>query len=218
MLTGALGVQMKKGDDMRTSRLIAIAVLPLFGLMANAKASPITYTESATVSGSLNGVSFTNELLTLTGTGDTANVVTNGNPYNVLTTATFTLAGSGSGTFTVGLDVFDNPSALSGTAGFQRATQSSDLLDTVNAAFVSYGLTTSIGPITGSPLFNPGLSFSTTAGPLILDSASAAAFTANAGTVSAVPLPAALPLFATGLGALGLLGWRRKRKAAALAA
>jgi uncharacterized protein (DUF1800 family) len=29
------------------------------------------------------------------------------------------------------------------------------------------------------------------------------------------PLPASLPLFATGLGALGLLGWRRKRKAAA---
>jgi hypothetical protein len=27
------------------------------------------------------------------------------------------------------------------------------------------------------------------------------------------PLPAALPLFATGLGGLGLLGWRRKRKA-----
>ena len=26
------------------------------------------------------------------------------------------------------------------------------------------------------------------------------------------PLPGALPLFATGLGALGLLGWRRKRK------
>jgi len=29
------------------------------------------------------------------------------------------------------------------------------------------------------------------------------------------PLPAALPLFATGLGALGLLGWRRKRTALA---
>jgi hypothetical protein len=36
--------------------------------------------------------------------------------------------------------------------------------------------------------------------------------------LSATPLPAALPLFATGLGALGLLGWRRKKKAAALAA
>jgi len=34
----------------------------------------------------------------------------------------------------------------------------------------------------------------------------------------ATPLPAALPLFATGLGALGLLGWRRKRKAAAAVA
>ena len=31
------------------------------------------------------------------------------------------------------------------------------------------------------------------------------------------PLPGALPLFATGLGVLGLLGWRRKRKAQAAA-
>jgi hypothetical protein len=30
--------------------------------------------------------------------------------------------------------------------------------------------------------------------------------------VTATPLPGALPLFATGLGVLGLLGWRRKRK------
>jgi hypothetical protein len=35
----------------------------------------------------------------------------------------------------------------------------------------------------------------------------------------ATPLPAALPLFATGLGAMGLFGWRRKRKnAVAIAA
>ncbi len=41
-------------------------------------------------------------------------------------------------------------------------------------------------------------------------------FSAN---VAATPLPAALPLFATGLGAMGLLGWRRKRKnGAAIAA
>jgi hypothetical protein len=33
------------------------------------------------------------------------------------------------------------------------------------------------------------------------------------GALQATPLPAALPLFAAGLGALGLLGWRRKRKA-----
>jgi hypothetical protein len=32
------------------------------------------------------------------------------------------------------------------------------------------------------------------------------------------PPPAALPLFAGGLGAIGLLGWRRKKKPATLAA
>jgi hypothetical protein len=37
-------------------------------------------------------------------------------------------------------------------------------------------------------------------------------------TISLVPtpLPAAFPLFATGIGGLGLLGWRRKRKARAI--
>jgi hypothetical protein len=36
-------------------------------------------------------------------------------------------------------------------------------------------------------------------------------------TFTATPLPTALPLFATGIGALGLLGWCRKRKAQAVA-
>ena len=37
------------------------------------------------------------------------------------------------------------------------------------------------------------------------------------GFLNETPLPAALPLFATGLGVLGLIGWRRKRKAQAAA-
>ena len=35
--------------------------------------------------------------------------------------------------------------------------------------------------------------------------------------ISATPIPAALPLFAGGLGALGALGWRKKRKLSATA-
>ena len=35
--------------------------------------------------------------------------------------------------------------------------------------------------------------------------------------IGAIPIPAALPLFATGLGALGLLTWRRKRRQVAAA-
>ena len=68
--------------------------------------------------------------------------------------------------------------------------------------------------------------FFTTAGALFQFYTFAFNGTASAGNtnvllsqvdVSNVPLPAALPLFATGLGALGLLGWRRKRKAQAAA-
>ena len=47
--------------------------------------------------------------------------------------------------------------------------------------------------------------------PQVFKSTTASVFSFT--PVGAVPLPAALPLFATGLGALGLLGWRRKRKA-----
>ena len=36
--------------------------------------------------------------------------------------------------------------------------------------------------------------------------------------VSPIPLPAALPLFGTGLGIMGFIGWRRKRRIAAAAA
>jgi hypothetical protein len=38
-------------------------------------------------------------------------------------------------------------------------------------------------------------------------------FESETTSTNTAPLPAALPLFASGLGALGLLGWRRKRKA-----
>jgi hypothetical protein len=45
-----------------------------------------------------------------------------------------------------------------------------------------------------------------------------AVITSLTASVSATPLPAALPLFATGIGAMGLLGWRRKRKKAGVIA
>jgi hypothetical protein len=38
------------------------------------------------------------------------------------------------------------------------------------------------------------------------------------GPAATTPIPAALPLFITGLGAMGVFGWRRKRKSGAIAA
>jgi len=57
-------------------------------------------------------------------------------------------------------------------------------------------------------------------GSISLGLPSNVSFTSDSGvflTAAQTPLPAALPLFATGLGGLGLLSWRRNRKARAIA-
>jgi hypothetical protein len=51
----------------------------------------------------------------------------------------------------------------------------------------------------------PGTSYDFTSGDAVI-------------ATNTTPIPPALPLFAAGLGAMGLLGWRRKRKAQAIAA
>jgi|SRR5665213_1429300 len=86
------------------------------------------------------------------------------------------------------------------------------------AALAGYELITSIGPITASPsnltpTFGGGV-FTTADGDLQFTGSDSLSFTAD---VSATPLPATLPLFASGLGVLGLLARRRKRKAALVA-
>ncbi len=67
--------------------------------------------------------------------------------------------------------------------------------DTLNLDIPLSSLTDAGGPIDGGS-FN---------------SATAQVSTITGGDIT-TPLPAAFPLFATGLGAMGLLGWRRKRK------
>jgi len=186
--------------------------------VANAKASPVTYTEFATVTGTLAGTSFpANEVITLTATGDTTNVTNNGGGsfLNFNVPASFTLSipvnGVGSGTFTNAFAVVDEQSIPLPRVDFGDPTVQAQILDTQNTAFASYDLKTSIGPITGSSVGSRGTSFPTSAGGLILTSSGNATFTAV--VTPAVPLPSALPLFASALVGLVLLGWRRKRKA-----
>ena len=131
-------------SQVKFTRCVLAAIISVL-CVANAKASPVTYTESATVNGSLNGVSFASQVITITGTGDTTNI--SGSPFitNPLSTVTFSLPGV-SGTFTDAFEVFDNQTTT--IAGFEDFA-SSDLLDIMNAAFGSYDLSTSTGPIIG---------------------------------------------------------------------
>jgi hypothetical protein len=173
-------------------------------------ASPVTYTETATISGSLGGQSFSGDLLTLTGSGDTANVT--GSFVN-LVSASVSITGVGNGGFTDATQVAAGN--RSDVAGFGDPGRNLGILFTLNTAFSTYDLKTSIGPLSGVALFNNGVSFPTTAGAFIINSVTGDATFSAVVSPSGVPLPGALPLFATGLAGLGLLGWRRKRKAAA---
>jgi hypothetical protein len=187
--------------------------------VANAAAFPVTYTEVATISGSLNGVDFLDAQVTITGSGDTDNIV-HGMPCcyrNLLGagTVTFDLAGFGTGTFTDLVGVVVNQTNTEGIpgepdtgisgAGFSDFTSNFLILWTEDPAFATWDLSTDIGPLTNAGFCNcdptANISFPTTLGPLHI-SATDPTFTADVAATPA-PEPASLALVALGLAALG---------------
>jgi len=189
----------------KTLKLAAL-ILCCAGMML---AGPITYTESATASGSLGGSSFTNALVTVKLDGDTANVVSGGGGFFTNSVGTFTVNVVGIGTAALtapGAEVFVNQTFAPAAAGFGAG---SSILDTLNSSLSTYALTTAIGPITGSPFINPGTPFSTSLGNLVINSAGNSTFTATTNASIATPEPMTGGMLCVGL--LGLLGLGRLR-------
>jgi len=179
-----------------------------------AKAMIITYTDQATGSGMLGTTAFTGALVTVTLTGDTTNVVSVSSTYaNPVGTATVSVSGIGTGTFSNQMQAFVNQTSSPAAVGISQVITipfGVSVLDTLNAAFSTYDLTTSIGPISGSPFINSGTTFDTTLGSFSLTSVGNSTFTATTRTTSAVPVPSTMLLLGSGL--IGLAGWRRKFK------
>jgi hypothetical protein len=180
----------------QVSRLCAavfsLAIVSLAFEPASAATYPFTYTDtlgdSATINFTTNNnISTSGALVTnITGTGMF-------DPTNAQSNSQYTIGG---------------PIALSGTDNLLFSTS-----PYVDAAGIGVSIT-GLGGTFDYILRSSGIaSCNSEAGCSLL---AGAGFTLTPGAVTpTVPLPGALPLFATGLGALGLLGWRRKRKLAA---
>ena len=192
--------------------ILAFAALS-FAFVGAAASAPVTYTFTGVGGGTFDdgsgAVPFSDAAFTVVFSGDTTSVD--------LSDATFFRYFSIGGTITVG--------ALSGTLTPTNTIVASAGLGLINffnaavdnglglgnAALSGYDLTTSIGPVAATfltPTFGGG-SFA-------LEGGGSVAFTSNSDltfTATVVPLPAALPLFAGGLGILGLITWRRRRSA-----
>src|SRR5580658_3737068 len=132
------------GSVMKIRLLLSVATALCSAGMAHA--GSITYTISATASGSLDGTPFTNELVTLTMNADTSSVTGGSGFFSIDGTVSLNVAATGSGTFTDAMEVFDSQGFPA--AGFGDVTASASVLDTIDSAFATYALITAIGPIT----------------------------------------------------------------------
>ena len=176
---------------------LSLALVGLF-LVPLAKADGIVVTDTTIGSGGLDGTVFINALVTLTLVGNTTNV-TGTTIFELPGTATVSVGGVGSDTFTDNIKVIVNQTFADG--GFSDFTNpAAAIIFTSNPAFVTYSLTSSIGPLSGSSALGLPSLDNTVHGTFNLKSAGTSTFTATVAT----PEPSSLLML--GISLLALVG------------
>jgi hypothetical protein len=157
---------------MRRLTVTCAGLLLALGFAASANASPITYELSAVASGRVGGTTFTDKLVTFTGTGDTDNAIQLSDPElqgniayaNGFTTFMVNIQDVGTAALTEPSEIFGLPQAIIDPDNeipplpiviFGRLDDPTKLGDFTGVGAVGsdllagYNLKTSIGPITG---------------------------------------------------------------------
>jgi hypothetical protein len=202
-------------------RLLSFFSLSCLLMASTAQSAVVTYTlAGGTVSGTLNGVAFSNANITVTADADPSNFVLGTvNVYPILTqqaVTTMTIDGVGSfvfsnpnfGPFLIDTTLLFGPGTGYGGFGFQDGPS-------VLKGLAALGPMPSFPPgsvtITGSLLSGPsGETYATSAGDLIFEYDDGALATFSGGfPSSAVPEPTSMAIF--GLGSLGM-AYRARRK------
>jgi hypothetical protein len=151
--------------------------------LCNVQPAEVIYTLSSVGSGRLGTNSFFSAPFTITSTADTSQIT---HPLTGIfrvpdITATVFVSGIGTATFTIPTINVVNQHNTAGTPGVGISDPGQGLAILFafgNPALASYDLSTSLGPITGTPGFNNFASFGTTAGDFLLSSASTVTFQA----------------------------------------
>jgi hypothetical protein len=218
------------------SKIAALAIGAALVSGASANAATIDYIFTGLGTGTLGTTGFggfpvaPDVSFTFTIVGDTGAVTMgsasgppdNGNPFrNAGISATFVSGSLSANLSNMLVNLFNNNQGQTfpGVGFFQSPTFAGDVLGTASGGPLgSYDLTTAFAQISTASAGNfvsfGSTPFTTDAGTLTFTHISQLTFEAIVPT-SQTPLPAALPLFASGLGVLGLLARRRKRKAGA---
>lgn len=190
---------------------LSFAALPF---TLSAKADTITYTVTDTASGTLGSTTFSDEAVTVTLTGDPSTVdQQNANRTTEAGTATISIAGLGTYTFTDSMSLLINHSTDLGSITDQNGYR---ILGTQNSAFSSYLGTTSFGPVSGTSETTDtagGLvpnDVNTNGGILEFTTIGATStFTADVDATAATPEPSSLALLGTGI--LSTAAFARRR-------
>lgn len=181
-------------------------------MVACAYADIMTFTHTGTGSGTVGATSFSNAAFTITDKAETANrqAISGTGFYIDDFSASISISGVGTFDFITGTRTFVNQNSQ--IVGFSRAGLSgADLFNgPVNAAFATYDLQSSIGPIsgTGSLLQWSSSPVNTSGGVLVFNNGvSDTRFTAS--VASSVPEPSSWALLGTAL--LGICAAMRLR-------
>jgi len=175
--------------SLTTKNCIGTLVAGFLAASVVAHAAPVTYVLNVTTTGDLGTTAILNKLVTITGVGDTANVVPiTGGYCNPLTNASFAISGGFSGTITEPLIAVTNGTS----AGFQGGTCASPTPSSVAiaGAFSGFQLASSIGPVAGTPSTGTHNWFNTGLGLLSLSLVSTPAdYSATVAAAAATPVP-----------------------------
>ncbi|WP_158787674.1 PEP-CTERM sorting domain-containing protein [Granulicella sp. L46] len=195
---------------MRIARVVLGSLL-LSSLAFAAHAEPITFTETLTGSSYYGPSAGVTEPITITGYGDTSNVVYSSaeDEYTLLLSSATVQMGSGPvETFTGGVEAFEADGFIAGFEQLSPLDVNIAAVDGFDDPFTNYALNSSISVTDGTQVPASYTLFNTTGGSFDFATFSTTA-TFSSTVPPAVPEPSSLVLLATGM--LGITeGMRRK--------